>query len=74
MYISPKGIQITSIENTSGVNIVINVQSYNYEQLGYFKSKIKEDGILLNVVSDSGQRDGQTGLIKTVIEGKLPIE
>lgn len=74
MYVIPKGVQITSIENTSGDDIVINAQSYTYEQLGYLKSKIKEDGILLNVISDSGQKEGQTGLIKTVIEGKLPIE
>lgn len=74
MYVIPKGVQITSIENTSGDDIVIRVQSLTYEQLGYLKSKIKEDGILLNVVSDSGQKEGQTGLIKTVIEGKLPIQ
>ncbi|MBO5478366.1 MAG: hypothetical protein J6A04_01400 [Clostridia bacterium] len=74
MYVIPKGVQITSIQNTSGDNIVINAQSATYEQLGYLKSKIKEEGILLNVVSDSGQKEGQTGLIKTVIEGELPIE
>jgi hypothetical protein len=74
MYIIPKGVQITSIENTSGDTIVINAQSSTYEQLGYLKSKIKEDEILLNVVSDSGQKEGQTGLIKTVIEGELPIK
>lgn len=74
MYIIPKGVQITSIENTSGDQIVINAQSATYEQLGYLKAKIKEDGILIDVVSDSGQKEGQTGLIKTVIEGKLPIE
>lgn len=74
MYIIPRGVQITSIENTSGSNIVINAQSATYEQLGYLKSKIKEDGILLDVQSDSGQKEGQTGLIKAVIEGKLPIE
>lgn len=74
MYIIPQGVQITSIENTTGSDIVINAQSATYEQLGYLKSKIKEDGILLNVQSDSGQKEGQTGLIKTVIEGKLPIE
>lgn len=74
MYIIPRGVQITSIENTAGADIVINAQSETYEQLGYLKSKIKEDGILLDVQSDSGQKEGQTGLIKTVIEGKLPIE
>lgn len=74
MYIIPQGVQITSIENTVGADIVINAQSATYEQLGYLKSKIKEDGILLDVQSDSGQKEGQTGLIRTVIEGKLPIE
>lgn len=74
MYIIPRGVQITSIENTTGADIVINAQSATYEQLGYLKSKIKEDGILLDVQSDSGQKEGQTGLIRTVIEGKLPIE
>lgn len=74
MYIIPQGVQITSIENTVGADIVINAQSATYEQLGYLKSKIKEDGILLDVQSDSGQKEGQTGLIKAVIEGKLPIE
>jgi Tfp pilus assembly protein PilN len=74
MFIIPKGVQITSIENTSGDTIVINAQSSTYEQLGYLKSKIKEDEILLNVVSDSGTKEGQTGLIKTVIEGELPIK
>ena len=74
MYIIPRGVQITSIENTVGSDIVINAQSETYEQLGYLKSKIKEDGILLDVQSDSGQKEGQTGLVKAVIEGKLPIE
>lgn len=74
MYVIPKGVQITSIENTSGDDIVIQAQSLTYEQLGYLISKIKQDGILLNAVPDSGQKDGQTGLIKTKIQGKLPIQ
>lgn len=74
MYIIPQGVQITSIENTTDSNIVINAQSATYEQLGYLKSKIKEDGILLDVQSDSGQKEGQTGVVKAVIEGRLPIE
>ena len=73
MYVIPKGVQITSIENTSGNHIIINAQSENYEQLGYFKSKLKEDGILVNVESDSGEKQGQTDLIKTKIQGELPI-
>lgn len=73
MFSIPKEVQITSIENTSGNDIVITAQAQTYEQLGYLKSKIKEDGILLNVVSDSGQKQAQNGLVITVIEGKLPI-
>lgn len=74
MFSIPKDVQITSIENTSGNNIVITAQAPTYEQLGYLKSKIKEDGILLNVVSDSAQKQGQESLVITVIEGILPIE
>lgn len=74
MFSIPKEVQIISIENTSENNIIITAQARTYEQLGYLKSKIKEDAILLNVVSDSGQKQGQNGLVITVIEGKLPIE
>lgn len=73
MFIIPKGVQITSIENTSGDTIVINAQASTYEQLGYLKAKIKEDGILTNVVSDSGQKQAQDGLVVTTIQGSLPI-
>lgn len=74
MFSIPKGVQITSIENTSGNKIVINAQASTYEQLGYFKASIKNYEILTNVISDSGQKQTQDGLIKTTIEGTLPIE
>lgn len=70
MFIIPQEVQITSIENTSGTHIVINAQAERYEQLGYLKGKIKADGILLNVVSDSSQK--QEGIVKVTIEGDLP--
>lgn len=70
MWVIPEGVQITSIENTTGTHIVINVQSRQYEQIGYLQAKIKTDGILTNVVSDSGQN--QDGMIKVTIEGDLP--
>lgn len=70
MWIVPKEVQITSIENTSGTSIVINAQSETYQQLGYLKAKLKEDGILINVVSDSGQK--QDNLVKVTIKGELP--
>ncbi len=71
-YIIPEDVQITQIQNTTGKHIVINAQSRKYEQLGYFKAKIKEDNILIKntVVSSQGQKDGN--FIKVVIEGDLP--
>ena len=74
MFSIPKGVQITSIENTSGNTIVINAQANTYDQLGYLKASIKNYEILTNVVSDSGQKQTQEGVITTVIEGTLPIE
>lgn len=74
MFSIPKGVQITSIENISGTKIVINAQASTYDQLGYLKASIKNYGILTNVISDSGEKQTQDGLIKTTIEGDLPIE
>lgn len=72
MTVIPKDVQITQIENTTGKHIRIKAQSQKYEQLGYFKAKIKEDNILMKntVVSSQGERDG--GFIKVTIEGDLP--
>lgn len=71
-YIIPEDVQITQIQNTTGKHIVINAQSKKYEQLGYFKAKIKEDNILTKntVISTQGQKEGE--FIKVVIEGDLP--
>ena len=66
----PKRVQITSIENTEDKHIVIEIQSKEYEQLGYFMAAIKSNNILENVKSTSGQRDGDT--IKIILEGDLP--
>ncbi len=74
MFCIPKGVQITSIENTSGNKIVINAQASTYDQLGYLKVSIRDDGILKDVVSDNGVKQSQNGLITTTIEGTLPIE
>ena len=71
----PRQVQITEIENTSqseGRHIVINAQSKYYDELGYFKAKIKEDRILTNVVSTQGEKQGE--FVKVVIEGDLPWE
>lgn len=74
MFSIPKGVQITSIENTNGTKIVINAQANTYDQLGYLKASIKNYEILTDVISDSGEKQTQDGLIKTTIEGNLPIE
>lgn len=72
MYIIPEDVQITEIENPTGTHIVIKAQSKKYEQLGYFKAKIKEDNILKKntVVSSQGEVQGE--FVKIVIEGDLP--
>ncbi len=72
MGIIPKGVQITSVENTTDKHMVINAQSKKYEQLGYLKAKLREDGILVSdtVVSTAGTKDGD--FVKIKIEGDLP--
>lgn len=72
MNVIPKGVTITSIENTTGSHMVINAQSTDYDLLGFFKSSLIVDGILSpsTVVSTSGIK--QDGIIKVIIEGDLP--
>jgi len=70
MFVIPKNVQLTSIENTSNTHIVIKAQAEKYEQLGYFKGRLKTDNILTNVISDSGQKQG--GVVVVTIEGELP--
>ena len=73
MSVIPRDVQLTEIENTvenNSKHIVIRAQSKYYDELGYFKAKIKEDGILTNVVSTEGEKQGD--FVKIVIEGDLP--
>src|SRR5699024_4852553 len=73
MSVIPENVQVTDIENTSGNesrHIVIKAQSKYYDELGYFKAKLKEDGILNNIVSTQGEK--QDDFVKIVIEGELP--
>ncbi len=72
MNVIPKGVTLTSIENTTGSHIVINAQSEDYDLLGFFKGSLIVDGILSpsTVISNSGIK--QDGMIKIVIEGDLP--
>ena len=70
MVVIPKEVQLTSIENTSDTHIVIKARSSKYEQIAYFKTKLKTEGILDNVVSDTGTAQG--GYLSVTIEGELP--
>ncbi len=69
MYIIPVNVQLTSIVN-SGTRVTIVAQSDKYEQIGIFREKLKLDGILTNVVSDTSQK--QDNVVTVVIEGELP--
>ena len=69
MFAIPSGVQVTSIENTTGKHIVIKAQSERYEQLGLFIGTLKQS-ILMDVISDSGVK--QDSLVKVTIEGELP--
>ena len=73
MNIIPKDVQLTEIENTSAndsKHVVIRAQSATYDQLGYFKAKIREEGILTDVQSTQGEKQGD--MVRIVIEGDLP--
>ncbi len=70
MSVIPEGVQLTSIDNTSGTHIKITAKSKKYEQLGYFIAKLKTEVILNDVISTAGQKDN--GEIAVTIEGELP--
>lgn len=77
VYIIPKNVQITSIDNnevTSGnetkQHIVITAQSRQYEQLAYFKASIENNGYLTSVTSTEGTKNGE--YVVVTIEGDLP--
>ena len=66
----PEGVQITSIKNTTDRHIEIVAKSKDYNQLGFFKAKLKTDIILNNVVSTAGEKSDD--IITMKIEGDLP--
>lgn len=70
MFVIPQKVVVTSIKNTESDHIVIEAQSAKYEQLGYFKAVLDSKGILTEVKSTSGMKDGD--LVKVTIEGDLP--
>ena len=70
MFNIPKEVQLLSIQNTSGKIIKIEARSKEYEQLGYFIAKIKNEGILTDVTSTSGEK--QNDYVVVTIQGNLP--
>lgn len=70
MFNIPKEVQLISVSNPSGKTINIQAQSKEYEQLGYFIAKIKNEVILTDVTADSGVRQDEFIVIN--IEGNLP--
>ena len=70
MLAIPEEVQILSIENTTAKHIVIQAQSAEYSQLGYFKAKLSQEGALNNITVSSGV--SKTGFINVSIEGDLP--
>ena len=77
VYTIPKEVQLTRIENkevknpegTETQHINIYAQSNKYEQLAYFKARLKNASILDNIVSTEGTKEGD--IVKIVIEGDL---
>ena len=65
-----RSVKLTSIENTSSNHIVIKAEAEKYEQLGYFKAVLTTNGILQNVKSTPGQKNGS--VVEVTIEGDLP--
>ena len=70
MTVIDETVQITSISNPTGKHIVIEAQSPKYQGLGFFKRKLQLNGILQNVVSGSGIKQGE--YVTVTIEGDLP--
>ena len=70
MFAIPKEVQILSIKNTEDKHVTIQAQSEGYQYLGYLKSEIQNQAILLNVTSTSGTRVSDK--IQVTIEGDLP--
>jgi len=70
MYNIPTGVQLLSIENQSGKKITITAQAEKYDQLGYFKAVLEEEGILTDITTTKGVK--QDDKISITITGQLP--
>lgn len=69
MFNVPTGVQILLIENPTGKNVNIVAQASKYDQLGYFKAVLEEEGILKNITTTNAKK--QTNRISITIKGEL---
>ena len=65
----PERSNIVSIENDENNHMIINVESMEYDAIGYFKSQLMFEEILTNVKSTAGIKID--GFIQVTIEGDL---
>ena len=65
----PERANIVSIENDENNHMIINVESMEYDAIGYFKSQLMFEEILTNVKSTAGIKID--GFIQVTIEGDL---
>lgn len=68
----PAGVQVLEIKNPTSRKITILAQAKKYDQLGYFKAILEEEGILTDVTSSSASK--QSDLISITINGTLVQE
>lgn len=76
VYNIPQLVTLVSIDNTEITegndikqHITLQVKSEKYEQIAYFKAKLKNANILEDIVSSEGQKTG--GNVVVTIEGNL---
>ena len=69
MFTMPENVKVTSIDVDDAGSVIMNAESGQYAQLGYFVSRLKLDNVLsnvdMNVVSMSNN-------IKIKVSGELP--
>lgn len=69
MYVVPTEVRILLIRNDTGKNVTIVAQAEEYNQLGYFKAALEEEGILTNVNATKATK--QNNLINITLTGEL---
>lgn len=68
----PERANLVSIENDENNHMIIEVESMEYDAIGYFKSQLAFERILTNVKSTAGIK--VDGYIQVTIEGDLNLD